>query len=516
MRFPKFKKLYLTAVLILLTALLLVLSFPPVNSEFFSWLAFVFLFFALRNKSKTKAFFTAYVCGIIFWIGNIYWLANVTILGLILLVAYLAIYFAIFGLVINRYSLLSTRYSIFAVPSLWVLLEYLRSHLLTGFGWGLLGYSQYLNLPIIQIADITGIWGVSFLVMMVNVTFYRVMGFGLRVTQRTIKGKNLLLSVTLPALLLLLSLGYGFYKLSRTPDPGSRIPIRISVIQGNIPQVIKWQEYAKEQILGQYLFFSQRALLDNPDLVIWPEAALPGIPYYDPDIIGKAEGFFGDSGVPLLTGVVNQDNNIYYNSAVLISGAKSPMQRYDKLHLVPFGEYIPFREVLTFLETVVPIGDFQAGKEYTIFSCPISEGVMRFSVLICFEDIFPQISRQFVKRGADFLVNITNDAWFGDTSSPYQHSAASVFRAVENGVYLVRSANTGVSGFISPSGELYPLAKEESGRQTFISGHKSKDVFLKKNSPTLYVRLGDWFILTCWIIVICGICKVKKREKLDA
>ena len=504
-------------ILCIFSAILLILSFPKFNLWILAWFAFVPLFFALRNKSKFKAFLLSYFTGVIFWLGTIYWLVHVTFVGLVSLVLYLALYFGVFGLIITRQPLPVTRHLPFAIhhslifiPSVWVLLEYLRSHLFTGFGWGLLGYSQYLNLPVIQIADITGAWGISFLVMMVNVFLYKVMGYRLKV-----KGKDYLLAI----LFLVVSLFYGYYRLYLSPFTFHLSPIKISVIQGNIPQSIKWLDYAKEQIFERYLSLTSEALSDNPDVIIWPEAALPGVLNQDGHLKEKLKAFVGECGVPLLAGAVYSDKSAYYNSAILISGNGEIAKRYDKLHLVPFGEYVPVKDIFGFLETVVPIGDFVPGKEYTVFSLATrgatqdarrtAQDARRFSVLICFEDIFPQISRGFVKKGADFLVNITNDAWFGDTSSPYQHLQASVFRAVENGVYLVRAANTGISGFISPYGEVRTLVDEDTGSQTFISGYKTYDIALSRRQNTFYTEWGDWFVLVCLIIAIYGALKVK-------
>ena len=519
-------------VLCILSPALLILSFPKFNLWILAWTGFIPLFFILQNKSKLKAFLVSYLVGIIFWLGVIYWLVHVTFVGMILLVVYLALYFGVFGLIITHYSLLSTPYSMILVPSVWVFLEYLRNHLFTGFGWALMGYSQYLNLPIIQIANVTGAWGISFLVMMMNVFIYSIFDTRYSILVKKQKSTFSIIPYALPLALLFLSLGYGFYKLHRASSIEDQASIKVSVVQANIAQSIKWQEYAKGQIWQQFFSLSQRGLKDGPDLMIWPEAALPEILEKETYLKENLKAFVGNIQIPLLVGAVSLDGDSYYNSAVLISGQDEFIQRYDKLHLVPFGEYIPLQRIFGFLETVVPIGNFIPGEEYTVFSLntqitgslsryPVGplvrltgnrqavNGQARFSVLICFEDIFPEIARQFVKKGADFLVNITNDAWFFDTSSPYQHLSASVFRAIENDVYLVRAANTGISGFITPEGRVYPLIDHDSGKQTFISGYKTKDIFLKLDQDSVYTQWGDWFILLCGIIVLCGIIRVK-------
>lgn len=497
--------------LCIFSALCLILSFPNFNLWLLVWFGFVPLFFALKNKSKGKTFLLAYLTGVIFWLGIIYWLIHVTLIGTILLILYLALYFGLFSLLIKSYELRvilrhtqgtslkdternrSASYELLFIPSFWVLLEYLRSHLLTGFPWTLLGYSQYLNLPVIQIADITGAWGVSFLVQMVNVTIYSVIGSQLSVIRRIRK-------YLMPTLIcLVFTLIYGYYKLHHsttfTTQPLS--PLKISVIQGNIPQELKWDAAYKDFIIDRYLNLTNQAAKDRPDLIIWPEAALPVVLEEEPIFFEKIKEFTKEMKIPLLLGAVTFWNNFYYNSALFISNEGKLLDRYNKLHLVPFGEYIPLRRILGFLETVVPIGDFTHGKEYTFFKAHNLQLTTYnfFSVLICFEDLFPQISRQFVKRGTDFLVNITNDAWYKKTSAPYQHLQASVFRAVENRVFLVRAANTGVSGFIDHCGKIISLVQDKTGKEIFIDGYRTQRVMIPKRNLTFYTRFGDIFIL---------------------
>ncbi len=481
-----------------LSASLLILSFPNFNLWFFAWFGFVPLFLAIRNKPKLKVFFLYYLTGIIFWFGVIYWLVHVTFLGLIFLVLYLALYFGIFGFLV---SLVTGYWLLVTIPAIWVLLEYLRSRLFTGFPWALLGYSQYLNLPIIQIVDITGVWGVSFLVMMVNVAIYSL-------------GREKRTHLLLPILCLLITLTYGYYKLYRLPITDYRLPMKISVIQGNIPQGLKWSPQAKDFIMDKYLGLTKEAVKDKPDLIIWPEAALPVVLEEEPIFFERVKKLAKEMHTPLLLGAVTFRDNLYYNSAILVSGEDKILTQYDKLHLVPFGEYIPLRKIFGFLETVVPIGDFTRGKAYTVFKLPITNYQLpiTFSSLICFEDLFPELSRQFVKKGANFLVNITNDAWFGRTSSPYQHLQASVFRAVENRVPLVRSANTGISGFIAPTGKIISLIHDKMGRHIFISGYQTQEIKFTKEHLTFYNRYGDIFIITCLFLALWGIILTFKNK----
>jgi apolipoprotein N-acyltransferase len=506
--------------LCIISAILLILSFPNFNLWLCAWFGFVPLFFALKNKSKGQAFLFSYLTGVIFWLGIIYWLVHVTLVGLVVLVLYLALYFGLFGLIVSTYLLPTTYYLLF-IPSIWVLLEYIHSHLFTGFPWALLGYSQYLNIPVIQIADISGVWGISFLVMLVNVFIYSLVSK---------KGRFKLASkfFLLPFFILVSSLVYGYYKLNLTPTY-YLLPtkIKISVVQPNIPQELKWNPQSNNYIMNKYLDISLRAVKDNPDLIIWPEAALPVVLEEVPSYYERVKDFVREIKTPLLFGAVTKRDNLYYNSALLVSQEARLLSRYDKLHLVPFGEYIPLRKVFGFLETIVPIGDFTPGKEYTILelaSEPVSQLASynrqtgkpanrqtKFSVLICFEDLFPELSRNFVKKGANFLVNITNDAWFKKTSSPYQHLCASVFRAVENRVVVVRAANTGVSGFIVPTGKIVSLVSDKSGENIFVSGYKTQEISVSKQSPSFYNRYGDIFIVFCVLSILGSISTFKKK-----
>jgi apolipoprotein N-acyltransferase len=469
-----------------ISAILLALSFPKFNLEFLAWIGFIPLFFALKDSSRLKAFLLSFSCGLIFWVITVYWLSYVTVPGTIVLILYLALYFGVFGLILRSIPFSGAR--LFLIPTVWVLLEYLRSQLLTGFPWALLGYSQYLNLPAIQIADICGAWGVSFLVVMVNAALYSA------ISKKTLK------SAIIPLLIFIAVLSYGFYRLA-TPDlkSGSGKSIKVSVVQGNIPQELKWYPGARQEIMEKYITLSRLAAREKPDLIVWPEAAIPVILEEEPAYYEMVRDLAKQVKIPLLFGAVTSREGLYYNSALMISPEGEMDGRYDKLHLVPFGEYIPLRKILPFLETIVPIGDVNPGKDYTLFSVSLP-GVghnlqSKFGVLICFEDVFPEISRQFTLRGARFLVNITNDAWYQHSFASYQHFQASVFRAVENRVTLLRSANTGVSGFISPQGRIISLVRGDQSRELFVDGFKLQSIPAQRYAVSIYTRFGDWFII---------------------
>ncbi|MFA4888593.1 MAG: apolipoprotein N-acyltransferase [Candidatus Omnitrophota bacterium] len=525
----------------ILSGLLLALPFSFGRLWILAWFGFLPLFYALRNASKIRAFLLSYLCGFVFWWLTIYWLVHVTFIGTFVLILYLSLYFGLFGLFFfyfTHYTFPAKRdparlflilvrehiTQILSLSSTWVLLEYTRSHLLTGFPWALLGYSQYLNLPLIQIADITGAWGVSFVLMAANLAVYSGFGggqgTGYRV-QGTGAGKKQ--NLVIPVLMIVVVLIYGYYKLYLPPSTFHLRPIRISVVQGNIPQELKWLERAKGFITQKYLKLTALAAQEKPDLIIWPEASLPVIPEQEPIYYEYLNANIKLKQVPLLLGAVTARENNYYNSALLISGIGELLERYDKLHLVPFGEYIPLKDSLPFLRVIVPIGDISAGKEYTVFRVPATKALAgrqgsggrveeKFSVLICFEDLFPELSRRFVREGADFLVNITNDAWYKKTSAAMQHFQASVFRAVENRVFLVRAANTGISGFIAPSGKIISLVRDDSGSDTFVDGYKTESIDLQRQLPAFYTKFGDKFIFACLLFILCGIILSRKNK----
>ncbi|MBU0548441.1 MAG: apolipoprotein N-acyltransferase [Candidatus Omnitrophica bacterium] len=487
-------------ILPILTASLLSLSFSSFNLWLFAWFGFIPLFISLEKRSLLQSFIVGYLCGIVFWSLTIYWLIHVTLLGQAVLILYLAVYFGLLGCAVYLFRFLSPGVFLFFIPCAWVLLEYLRSYLFTGFPWALIGFSQYKNLPVIQIAEITGSWGVSFLVVLVNVVFYLAL-------RKRLKLRIILIFICI----LYLSLAYGFYRLSYKPDLRcDKELLKVSVVQGNIPQDLKWDKQAAAGILNNYIELTSAAAKDNPSLIIWPEASVPVLWGGDSADVQFAQVFSlaRQLKISLLVGAVSCSDEVYFNSALFINNLGQPERVYNKLHLVPFGEYVPFKKIFPFLQSIAPIGDIEPGKEYTIFSQRVN-----FSVLICFEDLFPELSREFVKRGARFLVNITNDAWYKQSSAPYQHFAASVFRAVENRVYLVRAANTGISGFIDPFGRPSSIVQDVAGKDSFIKGYSSKSICLTPIRHTIYNRYGDLLIIFCLLFDTCVIIFVLRKRK---
>ena len=445
----------------IVSAILLILAFPNFNLSYLAFVGFVPLFLVIRSKKPKEAFWISYLCGFLFYLVTLYWLYHVTIFGLIIVCLYLALYFGIFGLLFNRFAFFTLHPSPltgFLIAIIWIILEYLQAHLFTGFGWALLGYSQYKNLALIQIADFSGVYGVSFIIMMVNVGIYRFF-------------KRSLKEIVIAGMVLAAAIGYG--KIGEDKG-GQGKEITVSIVQANIPQEMKWDPAAKDEILERYANLTRLAAFEDPDLIIWPETSFPGFFGINKET-QEVQDLARKVDTPLLIGANTSEGLDSFNSAVLISERGKVVDRYDKIHLVPYGEYVPFSDKIPFLHRLVlgELGEFTPGKEYKAFSLQPSPftNEVKFATLICFEDIFPKISKKLVQNGAEFLVVITNDAWYGKSGAPYQHAAASVFRAIENRVPIVRCANTGYSCFIDPRGRIY-----DSIEDIFVSKHKTSTI----------------------------------------
>jgi apolipoprotein N-acyltransferase len=479
--------------LVLLSAVLLILAFPRMDLWPLAFVGFIPLFLILENNKLKSSFALSFLCGFIFFVGVLYWLMFVTKIGVFLLAAYCGLYFGLFGLAYFYFSKINFGFRWFLLPSVWVLLEYLRGILFSGFDWGSLGYSQYRNLPILQIADVTGKYGVGFLVLWTNLFIY----------EAVFKKNRKIIPVWLGIIGLVLSYGY-FQMSSQHLGWDKNKSLKISLVQGNIPQEIKWVESFYPSVIDAHSRLTLKALQDKPDLIIWPETSFPGIWEGSNDYVEQMKSFVGELKTPLLFGsVVGTEQKLYYNSAVLVDPT-GQSSFYNKIRLVPFGEFIPFRKQLAFLSEVIPIADFDVGKDFTLF--PFRDG--QFSVLICFEDSFASLTRQFVKRGSQLLVNITNDAWFHDTKEAEMHLQASVFRAIENRRFFVRCGNTGISGFITPLGQLREHV-EEHGKKSFINGVVTGDVYFQ-DQITFYTKFGDIFVLGCGFIVAIALLLTKK------
>jgi apolipoprotein N-acyltransferase len=495
----------ITIFLAALSGLLWTGSFPKIGLDWLAWFALVPLLLAIANLSVKESFRVGFIAGLIHYLTLLYWVVPVmriygylplylSIVILFLFASVLALFPAVFCTALTAIGSTPLR-CLVAIPLLWVSLEYIRTYVFTGFPWELLGYSQYLRLHLIQIADLFGVYGVSFLIALSNTAIFFIWMFITRNTwrDRRISKPVLICAIMVLSAGLLLTLIYGSRRIKATDRLAAASPkTRIAVIQPNIEQAVKWDPAFQAATLNTNIRLSLSAKPQNPDLIVWPESATPFYLFYDKEPTQEVLEAIRQCDTDFLIGSPSFDrskagNIVYYNSAYLICPKLKKISKYDKTHLVPYGEYVPFKKWFPFLGKVVAqVGDFQRGKPGK--TMPWEKGAI--GVQICYEIIFPALSRAMVRNNAVLLINITNDAWFGTTGGPYQHFSMTVFRAVENRRVLARAANTGISGFIDPAGRIListPLLEESVVSRTVpLIGEK-----------TFYTRFGDIFALAC-------------------
>ena len=463
-------------------------SFPKFNLSFLAWISLIPLLLIILKKSPTQSFFLGLAAGFSYYAILIYWIPSVpvhyghlsvgfSILIYILLVLFLALFWAFFCLLWTKIYQSFPRLAFLLIPFIWISFEYIITHLLTGFPWGLLGSSQYSNIYFIQLASITGVYGLSFVLVLFQSLFL----YSMRYKEKTPFFIGL-------AFVLLIHLG-GFLSLKKSPHTENSFTA--SVIQGNVSSDISWDKISSQEIwdlFSQHLELSRQAYEKGSRLIIWPEFSVPLCFSCSEDIYlafkGKLYQFVQGTRCTLLLGTnekTGTPGNIQYHNAALCLSPDLSIGRYYKMHLVPFGEYTPYEKIFFFIEKMThAIGNISPGTQSSLHQFENS----KFGSPICYEIIFPDLVRKFVKKGANFLVTITNDGWYGKSSAPYQHFSMAVLRAVENRRYLLRAATTGISGIIDPSGRI--LAKSELMTQTHLTGNISPSQKL-----TFYTRFGD-------------------------
>lgn len=503
--------------LAVLSGILLFLSFPKYGAGIVAWIALVPLMYSCREVTVTSGFIRGFVAGLVFNVGLLHWIAFVIvnyghlplpigIFAMLLMAAYLSIYVALFtaGLVYLRDRGIAP---VIAAPLLWTCLEYAKSHLLTGFPWENLAYSQYLYIPLIQITDITGIYGLTFVIVLINAIICDLLA-GFIGGLESKEWKRLLMEAAGGFLMLLALWSYGDMRVRQMREiMDSASSIDISLIQGNIDQSIKWNPQHQDETLEIYKSLSGRPPPISSGLIIWPETAAP---FYFQDMSLRSREVVliaKDYASWLLFGspsYIRKDNRVFFfNSAFLLSPEGVIAGRYDKVHLVPYGEYVPMRRFFPFIgKLVASVGDFGTGKGYY----PLLMGDRKVGVLICYEAIFPESSLAYKRMGAGLLVNITNDAWFGRSSAPYQHLSMTAFRAVENRLYVLRAANTGISAIIDPTGKI--LSHTDLFIRTDLKG---KARFIDKR--TYYMAYGDAFVYLCLISLLLILLNPFMRRK---
>ncbi|MBF0570567.1 MAG: apolipoprotein N-acyltransferase [Candidatus Omnitrophica bacterium] len=451
-----------------------------------AWISLVPFFCILDGQGTWRAFRRAYLYGFVFFLGTLGWFVYVTYPGAFLLVAFLSLYFAFFGVIFVYFQRLALMPRIFVLASCWTGLEFIRAHLFSGFGWVMLGDSQYKNLWLIQIADKTGVYGISFLVTLVNLLIFE-----------TWRARSLFFKANVVVTAILaFALIYGFCLTNQNKHYKM---VRVGVVQPNIPLEVDWDENRKPWIIDKTIQLTQKLQDQKLDLIVWPETSLPGNINDAPFLTNKIQALAESLNTPILIGSIAQEEERYYNSAFLIGADGLIKGRYDKIHLVPFGEYLPIRPLMGWINKFVPLDDFTSGKVYKIFS--ISSLQKKFGVLICFEDTIGYLRRNFALAGADFFVNMTNDAWFKDTKAPFLHLQTAVFGCVENHRSLARAANTGVSALIDPWGRIVATVSNEHGKKAFVEGASWGSLPLN-HEKTFYTKYGDIFTYLCFLCIL--------------
>jgi len=473
-----------------------------------AWIAFSPLFFSIENQNPKKAFLSGWLTGLLYFAGTLYWIVPtlgkgglswiVSLFVFLLLISYLACYLGLFAALLKYVPLGEQNSGLFIAPVFWVVLEWAKGHFLTGFPWASLAYSQTGFLSMIQIADFGSIYVVGFVMMFCNRALY----LSFRGLFCSGLGGFDWKPLVLAGLVFFMSFFYGSFRLSEPIK--TKEEMTLAVIQGNIAQDKKWDRNFKKETLEIYQRLSEEVFQgggEKPNLILWPEAVLPFI--FGTEAVHETalRDFSRDMDVHLLLGAPSmamgeRETVSLRNSAYLISPHSQHMVQYDKMHLVPFGEYVPFPDLFFFIKKWVQgVADFSPGVEAVVFEVDQA----RIGTAICFELIFPELVRRFVQNGATLMTTITNDAWFGDTSAPDQHFSMMIFRAIEHRISFARAANTGISGFVDTRGRVIfetPLFNEASATATLAL----------RAETTLYTRFGDFFVGFCAIIGLYFLC----------
>ncbi len=487
----------------LFSGVLLCLALPGTGGLWpLLFVALVPLLVSLRNVGVRRAACYGLVTGLVHYLSLLYWI--VIVLGrygrlpwfisypaLLLFAFVLSLFVVVFALSARLLLGRSPLVALWGVPCIWVGLDWIRSFLFTGFPWMDLGYGLWDVPRLIQISDITGHYGVTFLLLLTNVLVLLLFTQGKRVVQG---------SILAPVVLLFLVVGlYSCWRWQFVLS-GPSDSMSIGVVQGNIEQDKKWIPEEQRKTIDGYIRQTVSLFKENkPSLVVWPETALPFFPE-DSRLTANLRRLTIKADIGLLTGApwytiknLRKRQFRYYNSALLINTDGEFAGKYFKTHLVPFGEYVPLKKYLWFLAPLVQtVGDFTPGT----IEKPIEFKKARIGVLLCYESIFAELGEKWVKAGANVLINLTNDAWYGKSSAPHQSFAMTVFRAVETRRSVVRAANTGISGFIDPLGRVKVQSK------IFVPWQAVYNVVLR-DDVTIFVRYGHLFAPLCLLLGFC-------------
>jgi apolipoprotein N-acyltransferase len=501
--------------LALLSGLLLALNFPKFGHSALAWVSLAPLLVALalaahNGASRWHSFRLGYVTGLGYFCGTLYWLSFVmakygelpmAVAGLLAfgLAAWLSVFVGLFALLTGDAVRRHGVQGLWFAPCFWVTTEWFRAWLGGNFPWVLLGSSQASALPVVQLASVTGAYGLSAMVVSAGVVIAILTLSRNRSQRRT---------AAIAALGLVLIPVWGAWRMSRGDFLTEGVPMRVGLVQGNVPQEQKQDPAFGAAILDRYIALTREAIGAGSQLVLWPEASTPFYFESEANLAEPIRRLARESQTPVLVGTDQYEAPSssgpvkYFNGAVLVGPDGRNHDSYQKIHLVPFGEFIPFKRLLFFVKPLVEnVADFTHGSRPTVFD---ADGA-RFSVAICYEVVYSGLAREFVNNGAQLLTTITNDAWFGRTSAASQHFEQAGIRAVEQGRYLVRSANTGISGGFDPYGRV--LARTA----LFTTAATTVDVRLLKGR-TVYNAIGDTIVYLAFAGTMAGVVRGRRRS----
>jgi apolipoprotein N-acyltransferase len=454
---------------------------------------------AWHAASARRAFFLGLLAGVVYFWGTLYWLIETmttfgglstatAVLAAFLLVAYLSLFPAAFAVLLARSRRAFGAGALALAAPLWVTTELGRQYIWDGFPWALLGYSQVTVLPVAQVASVVGVYGLSALLAFTAAAL---------AAPVLLAGRARLVYPAVAVIVVGVSATWGHSRLAASPLLTAGEPVRVAVIQGNIEQEDKWNPDLRDAITDKYLAMTRQALAAGATFIMWPESSTPF--YFERDLVRGASirRLTTEAGVTLLIGsdqvepvkATTPDQKPearYYNAAFLVKPDGQVGAVYRKMHLVPFGEYVPLANLLFFVGPIVEaVSAFTPGADPVLL--PIGDHLA--STAICYEVIFPNLIRRFVQDGSELLTTITNDAWYGRSSAAYQHWDQASMRAIEQGRYLARAANTGISGFVDPYGRI--IEKTDLFHEAVVVGDLR---FIK--TRTIYSRIGD---LVAWL-----------------
>jgi apolipoprotein N-acyltransferase len=537
----------------IVAGLMLAAAFPKIGIAGFAWIAPALMLAAALGKSGWEAFRLGYVAGLVYYLVSLYWVLLIPYrwhsiplgpaAGWLALSGFVALYPATWVWLMSQpassprarsdpnsnqaqpsvsnpheppwessevvHGVLArswVRRSLWALSGAtsWVALEMILARFLSGFPWDLLGASQHQMLPLIQIASVTGIYGVSFLVVWFSLSL---LSAALMVLRRPTMRSVWVGEILVPTLVITALFNYGFRQIRR-PDPPTERSLNLSLIQPSIPQTLIWDSTKDEERFQDLLRLSRQALTNRTDILIWPEAAVPKLLRFDRPTYEAITGLARDHHVWMIIGAddaeprpgaANMNEADFYNSSFLISPQGKLVETYRKRNLVIFGEYVPLVRWLPFLKWFTPIDQgYSVGTNSVPFVMPDLH--VTTSVLICFEDLFPHLARRSVDDQTDFLVNLTNNGWFDESAAQWQHATGALFRAVENGLPLIRCSNNGISCWVDDRGQLRETFRDRTGTiygPGFLTAQIPLPVVGVSHPKTFYHSHGDWFGWAC-------------------